>query len=69
MNAALAAEGRKLDKKHCGSHRFAPIWQAEGRGSNWFTSPQTIASSIDFDEMHEAIERVRAKMPLVNFGW
>jgi len=70
VQAALRAEGRKLDAKHRGSHVFTPIWACDDVGGcNWTTNYRVTGSSLDLGELRATLERVQAKMPIVEFDY
>jgi hypothetical protein len=69
VEAALAREAAKFDRTHRGVHRFGPIWRANnGSGCNWSCTPQVIGSNLPLDDMRDALERVQARYPVVDFG-
>jgi len=68
VEAELAAEARKFDKSNRGVHRFNPIWQTDDDPPfNWTTNFQLVASNLPMDDMRDALERVQAKFPKVDF--
>jgi hypothetical protein len=67
VDAALAEEAAKLNAEHRGIHRFDPIQRTLGAGCNWTASFHVIGSRIPLDLMREALERVQARYPVVDF--
>jgi hypothetical protein len=68
VEAALAREAAKLDKAHTGIHRFDPIQRTLRAGCNWTANFRAIGSRVSLDEMRDALERVQARFPVVDFG-
>jgi hypothetical protein len=68
VEAALKREAAKFDRDNVGVHRFGPIWPANnGSGCNWSSTAQVIGSKLPLDDMRDALERVQARFPIVNF--
>jgi|GEM_PF-6544578 len=68
VEAALRAEGRKLDAKNRGCHTFTEIWKRpDVSGCNWSANFRATGSSLPLDDMQDALERVQARFPVVEF--
>ena len=67
VEAALAAEARQLDATNHGTHRFNPIQRTLGARCNWTATFVMIGSQLPLDAMHDALERVQTRMPIVDF--
>lgn len=68
VEEALAAEASQLDSLHQGTHRFDPIQQKPGSRCNWTATFVMIGSRLPLATMHDVLERVQARMPIVDFG-
>ena len=67
VETALRAEARKLDKANRGVHIFDPIQRTLGAGCNWTSAYRAIGSRVPLDELEAALERVQARLPMVEF--
>lgn len=67
MQARLEAEAGRLTAAHRGHHSFSPIWQVDDAECNWTASFEARGSKVPLSELRAALERVQAKMPLVDF--
>jgi len=67
VEAALRAEERRLDKANSGLHRFDSIQPTSKPGCNWTANFRCIASITPMDELREALERVQARFPMVDW--
>jgi hypothetical protein len=68
VEAALKREAAKFDRHNVGVHRFGPIWRANnGSGCNWSSTAQVVGSKLPLDDMRDALERVQAKFPEVDW--
>lgn len=68
VEAALKREAAKFDKANRGVHRFGPIWPADnGSGCNWGATATVIGSHLPLDDMRDALERVQARFPVVEW--
>jgi hypothetical protein len=67
IQAALRAEGKKLDRTGRGTHLFDPIQPSGLKGCNWTANFRAIGSATPLDDMRTALERVQAKYPVVEF--
>ena len=68
VEAALAAEASKLDATNRGTHRFNAAQRTLGTRCNWTATFVMIGSRLSLDTMHDALERVQARMPIIDFG-
>ncbi|MDT9598551.1 hypothetical protein [Sphingosinicella rhizophila] len=64
----LDAEAGKFNDAHRGVHIFKPIWQVDDPHCNWTTGFEVRGSTLRLGDMWDALERVQAKHPLVDFG-
>jgi hypothetical protein len=67
VSAALRAEGKKLDRASRGTHLFDAIQPSGLKGCNWTANFRVIGSSTPLDDLRDALERVQAKYPVVDF--
>jgi hypothetical protein len=67
VQARLEAEAGNFNANHRGVHIFKPIWKVDDPVCNWTTTFEVRGSKLALSEMREAMERVQAKYPLVNF--
>ena len=67
VQAALTREANKLNKAHRGTHIFNAIYPSEEPGCNWSATFRVVGSSLPLDVMREALERVQARYPVVEW--
>lgn len=67
VQARLEAEAGKFNASHRGTHIFSPIWEVDDPYCNWTTNFHVRGSSVSLGDMWDALERVQAKYPMVNF--
>lgn len=67
VQAALEAEAA-LDVTLRGTHQFNPIQRTLRTPCNWTATFVMIGSPIPLAAIHDALERVQARMPIVDFG-
>jgi hypothetical protein len=68
VEQALAAEARALDATCRGTHVFEGIYPVANRRCNWsVTYHKRGGGALPLAEMRAAVERVQARMPIVNF--
>jgi hypothetical protein len=68
VQTRLEAEAGAFNASHRGFHKFSPIWQVDDPVCNWTASFETRGSSLSLSELRAVLERVQARMPLVDWG-
>lgn len=67
IQKALDTEAAKLGKRYSGRHVFNAPQPGTENGANWTATFYCVASTCPLDDRREALERVQAKFPVVEF--